>query len=241
MGGVVDTEHAVDGAAFVRERLREHLRVHRDLSAMVPAVVAIADLIVRALRAGRKVIAFGNGGSASDAEHLAAELVGRCVIEHVPLAAVALSANTSALTALGNDYGYEEVFARHLRALGRAGDIAIGITTSGRSENVLRALRAAKQARLRTVALTGRRGLFGGDVDLELRVPSESTPRVQEAHITAIHAICELVEQHWAAGRARHVRRRARRSRPSRPAPASPRGATARPHGKGSNRRSNLL
>jgi D-sedoheptulose 7-phosphate isomerase len=231
----------VDGTAFVRERLREHLRVHRDLSAMVPAVVAIADLIVRALRAGRKVIAFGNGGSASDAEHLAAELVGRCVIEHAPLAAVALSANTSALTALGNDYGYEEVFARHLRALGRAGDVAIGITTSGRSENVLRALRAAKQARLRTVALTGRRGLLGGDVDLELRVPSDSTPRVQEAHITAIHAICELVEQRWAAGRTRHVRRRPRRSRPPWPAPTLPQGATARPHGKGSNRRPNLL
>jgi D-sedoheptulose 7-phosphate isomerase len=144
-------------------------------------------------------LTFGNGGSASDAEHLASEIVGRCVIDRGPLPAVALTTNTSTLTAVANDYGFAEVFARHLEALGRPGDVAIGITTSGRSENVLRALEAARQGGLVTVALTGRRGLAAGEVDLELRVPADVTPLVQEAHITAIHAVCEIVERAWLA------------------------------------------
>jgi phosphoheptose isomerase len=160
-------------------------------------VVAAAAVISHAVTSGRKVLAFGNGGSASDAEHLVAELVGRFETERRSLAAVALTANSSVVTAIANDYGYDRVFARQIEGLGDAGDVAFGISTSGRSPNVHAALAAAKARGLVTIALTGRDGgPVGAEADIHLNVAETSTPRVQEVHRTILHAMCSLVDHH---------------------------------------------
>jgi phosphoheptose isomerase len=164
-------------------------------------LVAAATAISRALDAGRKVLAFGNGGSASDAEHLIAELVGRFEGERRALAGVALTADSSVLTAIANDYGYEQVFTRQIEALGSAGDIAFGISTSGRSRNVEAALAAAKARGMVTIVLTGRDGgRMGAEADIHLNVPETATPRVQEVHRTILHAMCSLIDQHIRSG-----------------------------------------
>jgi D-sedoheptulose 7-phosphate isomerase len=153
------------------------------------------DLLVTALLAGKKLLLFGNGGSAADAQHIAAELVGRFVRERSPLPAIALTTDTSALTAIGNDYGFENVFERQIRALGQPGDVAIGISTSGRSANVVRAAEAARQAGIRTIALTGGDGgNLAPIVDVAIVVPSTTTARIQECHITIGHVLCEYVD-----------------------------------------------
>lgn len=158
-------------------------------------VLAVVDAIERAWSAGGKLVAFGNGGSAADAQHLAAELVGRYSRDRRPLAALALSADTSVLTAIANDTSYNRVFARQIEALGRRGDVALAISTSGTSRNVVAGLESARQLGLTTVALTGR---DGGTVarlaDVHLNVPETSTARVQEVHRTLLHVICELLE-----------------------------------------------
>jgi len=155
-----------------------------------------ADVMGAAFRNGGQVLAFGNGGSATDAQHLAGELVGRFLKERRALAAVALTADTAILTCLGNDYGFDTVFSRQVEALGRRGDVAFGITTSGASKNVTRALVAAKERGLTTIALTGKDGGETGRVaDVHLNVPSASTPRVQEVHRTILHVLCELIER----------------------------------------------
>jgi len=155
------------------------------------------DLVTDALTAGRKVLLFGNGGSAADAQHIAAEFVGRLMRERRPLAAIALTTDTSALTAIGNDYGYDEVFARQVRALGTTGDVAIALSTSGRSPNVLHAVEACKELGIKTIGLTGGDGgPLAGKVDLSLRVSaSRFSPRIQETHILIGHVICELVDR----------------------------------------------
>ena len=159
-------------------------------------VAAAAAALGKAVTTGRKVLAFGNGGSASDAEHLVAELVGRFEGERRALAGVALTANSSTVTAIGNDYGYEQVFTRQIEALGVEGDVAFGISTSGKSPNVLAALKAAKARGMTTIALTGRDGgPIGAQADIHVNVAEASTPRVQEVHRTAIHAMCTLVDQ----------------------------------------------
>lgn len=159
-------------------------------------VVAAADAISRALRNGRKVLAFGNGGSAGDAQHFVAELVGRFERQRQALAAVALTADSSLMTAVANDYGYEHVFVRQVEALGVAGDVCVGISTSGRSSNVERAMVAARARGLVTIALTGRDGgTIAGHADIVVNVADESTARAQEVHRTILHAICLLVEQ----------------------------------------------
>jgi D-sedoheptulose 7-phosphate isomerase len=141
------------------------------------------------------VLVFGNGGSAADAQHLAAELVGRFRRERRGFAAVALTADPSVLTSIANDYGYDRVFARQIEALGQPGDVAVAITTSGRSPNVVRALAEARARSLTTIALTGRDGGEAGRVaHVHVNVPSDSTPRVQELHRTLLHVICDLVE-----------------------------------------------
>ena len=151
----------------------------------------------RAVTSGRKVLAFGNGGSASDAEHLVAELVGRFETERRSLAAVALTADSSVVTAIANDYGYERVFARQIEGLGDPGDVAFGISTSGRSPNVHAALAAAKARGLVTIALTGRDGgPIGAEAEIHLNVAEKSTPRVQEVHRTILHAMCSLLDRH---------------------------------------------
>jgi D-sedoheptulose 7-phosphate isomerase len=158
--------------------------------------VAATVAIVASLRSGGKILVCGNGGSASDAQHFAAELVGRFERERPALPAIALTTDTSILTAIGNDYGFDRVFARQVEAVGRAGDVLLGISTSGGSPNVLEAIGAAKSRGLTTVALTGRDGgVVGAAADIHINVPSPSTARVQEVHRTLMHAMCELVER----------------------------------------------
>ena len=162
----------------------------------VDTMVGIADCIVRALRAGGKILLAGNGGSAADAQHIAAEFVGRFVNDRIPLPAIALTTDTSALTAIGNDYGFEQVFERQVRALGRKGDVFLAISTSGRSPNVLAALKVARELSLTTVGLTGgMQGPMLAHCNLLLAVPSDETAVIQQIHITAAHAICHLVER----------------------------------------------
>jgi D-sedoheptulose 7-phosphate isomerase len=179
--------------AVVEATIAIHERLNRgDLQPVADAAAAIAA----AVRAGRKVLVFGNGGSAADSQHMATELVGRFLRERRAAAVLALSTDTSVLTAVANDYGFDRVFARQVEAFGGAGDVAFAISTSGGSPNVVEALRTARERGLRTIALTGRDGgAIGGAVEIHINVPDASTPRVQEAHRTLIHAICELVER----------------------------------------------
>ena len=158
-------------------------------------VVQVIEAITAALQAGNKVLLFGNGGSAADAQHLAAEFVNRFMIERPPLPAIALSTDTSILTSIGNDYDFSEIFSKQIRALGQEGDVAWGISTSGKSANVVRGLETAKKKGLVTIGLTGG---DGGDiariVDHALIVSSRNTPRVQEVHIAVGHVICEMID-----------------------------------------------
>ena len=166
----------------------------------LPNIVAAAQAISRALRSGRKLLAFGNGGSAGDAEHLVAELVGRFEVERRALPAVSLTCDSSVVTAIANDYGYGTVFTRQIEALGNPGDVAFGISTSGKSANVEAALAAAKARGLVTIAVTGRDGgRMGTDADIHLNVPEESTARIQEVHRTIMHAICALIDRESAS------------------------------------------
>jgi D-sedoheptulose 7-phosphate isomerase len=161
----------------------------------IGAVARLAAAVSEAFARGGKVWLFGNGGSAADAQHLAAELVGRFVHDRRPLPAEALTANSSVVTALANDYGFEQLFARQLEAAARAGDVAVGISTSGRSPNVVAGLAAARRLGLFTAALTGRDGGGAvGPVDVCVAVPATETARVQECHAAVAHALCELVE-----------------------------------------------
>lgn len=163
----------------------------------VDRIVQVATLIAKAFDNGNKVLLFGNGGSSTDAAHIAAEFVGRYKKERAPLPAIALATDIAAITCIANDYGYEELFARQVRAHGRTGDIAIGISTSGNSPNVLRGITAAKECGLTTVAWTGGTGgKLAGLVDYPFIVPSPLTSRIQESHITLGHVLCELVEDH---------------------------------------------
>jgi len=160
------------------------------------AVTEAAAMIIESLRQDGRVLAFGNGGSAADAQHVAAEFVGRFLRERRALAAMALTTDTSVLTALGNDYSFDRVFARQIEALGRSGDVALGISTSGQSANVMAGLEAARGQGLRTIAVTGGDGgPIGRLVDVHINVPSTSTPRVQEVHRTLLHVVCDLVER----------------------------------------------
>jgi D-sedoheptulose 7-phosphate isomerase len=183
-----------DRAALVVRNLTDAAAAHERMTADVTAVVAAAAAIAAALQQGRSVFAFGNGGSAADAQHFTAELVGRYEKERRAWPAMALSTDTSALTAIGNDYGFDRVFARQLEAHGKAGDVALGITTSGNSPNVLRALELANERGLVTIALTGRGGAVGKMARVHVRVDEERTARIQEVHITLLHAMCQLVE-----------------------------------------------
>ena len=171
-----------------------------------PAIVRAAIAMAECLRAGSKLLFFGNGGSAADAQHLAAEFVGRFVLERRALPAVALTTDTSILTAIGNDYGFDRVFSRQIEALGQAGDVAIGISTSGNSPNVIAGLKQAKSHHLKTIGLAGRDGgLLRGGCDIALIVTSANTARVQECHITIGHLLCELVENDLAGHKPGHV------------------------------------
>jgi D-sedoheptulose 7-phosphate isomerase len=182
---------------LVRRTLSETIALHErvrqaDLQPVLDAAAAIAG----SFRGGGKLLLFGNGGSAADAQHVAAEFVGRFQRERAALAAIALTADTSVLSSIGNDYAFERVFARQVEALGRQGDVAFGISTSGRSPNVLAGLTTARERGLKTLALTGGDGgAIGKAADTHLNVASDSTARVQEVHRTLLHAICDLVER----------------------------------------------
>ena len=177
----------------------EHLEVARTLPRLASAVSGAVDLIYSSLSTGGQLLIAGNGGSAADAQHIAAELTGRFFLERRPFRALALHTNTSSLTAIGNDYGYEHVFARELIAHARPGDVLLAISTSGNSPNILRAIDAAHQCEVSVIGLTGETGgKMRATCDLCLCVPCKSTPRMQEMHITIGHTICELLEERLA-------------------------------------------
>jgi len=174
----------------------EHLRAAMALRPLAGDVDRVVATITQSMAAGGRLLACGNGGSAADAQHIAAELTGRFFRDRRPLPAMALHGNTSSLTAIGNDYGYDHVFAREVAAHGRPGDVLLALSTSGNSENVLRAIEAAREKGMLVIGLTGESGGKMRDLcDICLRVPSASTPRIQECHILIGHTICELLER----------------------------------------------
>ncbi|HYM19224.1 MAG TPA: D-sedoheptulose 7-phosphate isomerase [Micropepsaceae bacterium] len=184
-----------EAARRIRNAFAESSGNYAKLCEEAEAIAEIALKIVERMRRGGKLMFCGNGGSAADAQHLAAELQGRYLRERSPLAAIALTANTSTLTAVGNDYGYGQVFARQVRALGKPEDVLIAISTSGNSRNVIEALEVAKAIGMFTVGLTGASGgAVRGICDALIRVPSDRTPRIQEMHIGVGHMICEIIE-----------------------------------------------
>ena len=186
-------------------------RVHRSVALSVEAkqqllqdaslislIARVSEVCLQALRSGNKLLLFGNGGSAADTQHIATEIVGRFAFERPALPALALSVDTSALTAVSNDYGFERVFSRQVEALGREGDVALGFSTSGNSPNVLQAISSAKKMKLHTLGFTGKSGgklKLSPDLDYCVCVPSDVTPRIQECHMLIGHIICELVEE----------------------------------------------
>jgi D-sedoheptulose 7-phosphate isomerase len=178
------------------KQIDEHLKMIGELQADLDVMVRAGELIARCLADDRKVLLCGNGGSAAEAQHIAAELVGRYRVERSGLAAIALSTDTSTLTAVGNDYGFQRVFARQVGALGRPGDVLIAISTSGNSENVVEAARAGRVGGLQTIGLSGGDGgSLRGVADLLVLVPHHDTARIQEAHTLIGHLLCTIVEE----------------------------------------------
>lgn len=185
----------------MNERMKAAFLSHREVMDALerelgPKMIQVTELLVDTFRRGKKLLVMGNGGSAADAQHLAGEIVGRFRLERRGLPAIALSTDSSILTAVGNDYGFEAIFSRQVEALAQEGDVVIGISTSGSSPNVHSALRLAREMGCRTVGLLGKDGGSIRElVDIDLTVPGQDTPRIQEGHITIIHILCELVEQ----------------------------------------------
>lgn len=164
----------------------------------IPVIEEMAEICKQSLNNGHKIMICGNGGSAADSQHIAAEFVGRFVKERYGLPAIAFTTDTSILTAIGNDYGYEEVFRRQVEALGRKGDVLIGISTSGNSENIVRAFEQAKKQGVKTLAFTGQKeSKMSGIADITLKVPAPVTARVQECHIMVGHIICEYIDEEY--------------------------------------------
>lgn len=182
---------------LIKAELQESIEVRNNISTkFMPQIEQAARLLIAALKQGNKIFFFGNGGSAADAQHLAAELIGRYKKERMALPAIALTTDTSILTCLANDYSFNLVFARQVEGLAKEGDIAFGLSTSGNSINVLEGLKKAKQLGCQTIALLGcGGGSIAGTVDLAITIPSNNTPRIQEAHITIGHILCRLIEE----------------------------------------------
>jgi len=189
--------------ARVEKHFTDSIAVKQASLALAPAIVRAGTMLVESLERGGKVLSCGNGGSAADAQHFSSELLGRFEAERRSLPAVALSTDTSTLTAVANDYGYERVFARQVSSLGNAGDVLLAISTSGSSPNVLEAIAAAHDRGMSVVALTGRDGGRMGQRlrpdDVELRVPSERTARIQEVHLLIVHSLCDLIDAAFTA------------------------------------------
>jgi len=199
-------DRSEDFAEQIRHRIEACIEVKRRLLPHTVLLAQVAEKFIEVYKAGKKVLLFGNGGSAADAQHIAAELVGKYYVDRKPLPAEALTVNTSSLTAIGNDYGFDQVFARQVEALGNTGDLAIGMSTSGNSPNVIEGLRVARRRGMVTIGLTGEDGgRLKSQVDYCICVPSKDTPRIQETHILIGHIVCELVEQAlFAAGNDRY-------------------------------------
>ena len=183
--------------SVIQDEIQEHIEVAKKaLKTLSPVILETAQTLHEALSKGNKILICGNGGSAADSQHFAAELTGRYKRERKGLSAIALSTDTSALTAIGNDYGYEFVFSRHVEALAKEGDVVIGISTSGNSKNVVHALEVANKLNCTTISLSGRDGgVIKSLCDHNLVAPSDDTPRIQEIHIICIHLLCELLER----------------------------------------------
>ena len=180
---------------LVGQRLENHFKVVQDMRKIMPEVASAGLRVRTALEKGRKILICGNGGSAADSQHMAAEFVGRFVKERQSLPALALTVDTSLLTAVGNDYGFDCVFSRQVEGLGQEGDVLIAISTSGNSANVVKAVKTAKEKGIYVIALTGENGgILAKESDLCLAVPSQVTARIQEMHIMIIHMICEIAE-----------------------------------------------
>ncbi len=191
----------IDPSQIITEILNESLRVKRAaVEANRERILKGAEMLAGCIRAGRKVLLFGNGGSAADAQHIAAEFVNRFRIERPPLAALALTTDSSILTSIGNDYHFDEVFEKQVRALGQEGDVAWGISTSGNSPNVVKGIEAARAKGLAAIGMTGRGGRLAASADLAFTVDSATTARIQEVHITIGHILCELVDRHLFPG-----------------------------------------
>ena len=183
--------------SIIQNEFKEHLKVGKDtMESISKAIEKAAKICIDSLKNGRKILIFGNGGSAADSQHIAAEIVGRYKVERKGLPAIALTTDTSALTAIGNDYGYLHVFDRQVEALANKGDVLIGISTGGTSSNVISALKLANDLGCKTIGLSGKGGgEFISLCDVNIIVPSEDTPRIQEMHIVIGHTICHLIEQ----------------------------------------------
>ncbi len=182
--------------SIIEQEMISHQKVFEEtVAGMQHHIYTAALLSVEALKKGKKIILFGNGGSAADAQHIAAELTGRYKTERQSLPAIALTTDTSALTAIGNDYGFDRVFSRQLEAFAAEGDVVIGISTSGNSANVIEALKLAKERKCKIVGLSGKGGgEMNGYCDINLVVPSDNTPRIQEMHILIGHTICQIID-----------------------------------------------
>lgn len=189
-------QSAADSTTVFRQGIDEHLSVISGLKSQESVLQRIAEAMTRAILAGRKVLWCGNGGSAADSQHLAAELLGRFRVERSAIASIALTTDTSVLTAVGNDYGYEKVFQRQVEALCQKGDVLVGISTSGSSKNVYAAIQSASELGAVTVAFTGEGGgSIARIADIALRVASKDTARIQEAHILCGHLLCDWIER----------------------------------------------
>ena len=181
---------------IILDTLQDSIRVKdRFIKNNIPLILRGADMLVTCITSGHKILIFGNGGSAADAQHIAAEFVNRFQIERPPLAAIALTTDTSIITSIGNDYHFDEIFSKQINALGKKDDIAIGISTSGNSKNVIQAIHAAGKIGMFTIGLTGHGGELAECVDLVFAVKSDITARIQEAHITLGHILCDLVDR----------------------------------------------
>lgn len=182
------------------KHLSEHQAMIQSLGRLDGEILCVAELVIKAIKAGKKILIFGNGGSAADAQHFAAELTGRYKRERRGLPAIALTTDTSALTAIGNDYGFEKVFVRQAQALAVCGDVFIGLSTSGNSPNVIHTLRFARDLGCQTIGFTGGNGgQMVSLCDITLTVPSDNTPRIQEGHGLLIHALCEMIEDAFSS------------------------------------------
>jgi len=179
---------------LIKEQIEESIRINREIIKQSTVIEKIANSIISSFKKNGKVFICGNGGSASDSQHIAAEFINKFRFDRTPLPAISLTSDTSVLTSISNDYDFENIFERQIKALGRENDILIALTTSGKSKNVINAVRMAKKIGMRTIVFTGDQGIQE-KTDICLKIPSKETPRVQEAHILTLHIICDIVER----------------------------------------------